>query len=151
MDTLRYHNRGIQKSLWASMAAGMFGLILLTIFMSGPEVERWVAPVNTNWTATEVRAAGRDLIIAGTVVKQRNCEYIPPPIARAENGQNLYVESISPTATVSWPASDVPQKFGPWIVRDGAGRALKFYQRHDCHALWTTFTYLGEVDAREIK
>lgn len=148
---IRHVNTMLRRALWWALAAGVFVLVTMTLLISGPEIERRLFPVNYGMQVLDARAEGRDLVISGTLIKGRHCEYVPPPIARAEGGQNLYVESLSPTAATSWPASDEPQRFGPWRVRDGAGRKLVFYQLHECHVLWSTFSRIGAFDARGLQ
>lgn len=145
---LQHYNKNLQRVLWWSLLSGMVSLVALTVFISGPEIERRLFPVHTDWTVLEQMTLGRDLVISGTMIKRRHCAYIPGPIARDENGQNFYVESASATAAISWAADDKPQNFGPWTIRDGAGRKLTLFQQHKCHILWPTFTKLGVVDAR---
>lgn len=89
-------------------------------------------PVIVDWMVTESRTVGEDLIVSGTMIKVRNCVFIPPTLARDEHGRNLQVLSTSPTAGKSWAADDKPQEWGPWQVVGGAGKKLTFINIYQC-------------------
>lgn len=132
----------------AVFIAVFVGLISAPVVISTTGV--WydtIYPVSTDWTPTNMTVEGNDLVISGTLVRRRcSCKYVPPPRARDNTGQNFKVVSGSPTANVSWACDDIPQKFGPWRVIDGANRKLTFYQEHSCTPYWTTFTFLGTIE-----
>lgn len=102
-----------------------------------------IAPVIVEWRVTESRTVGEDLIVSGTMVKQRDCLFIPPTLARDEHGRNLLVLSTSPTAGKSWAADDKPQRWGPWQVVGGAGKRLTFINLYQCWHGTPTVSELG--------
>lgn len=104
--------------------------------------DRW-NPVITDWVVTESRTDGEDLIVSGTMIKQRECVFIPPTLARDEHGRNLQVLSTSPTAGKSWASSDQPQRWGPWHVTGGAGKKLVFINLYQCWHASPTAMELG--------
>lgn len=121
----------------ASFGAGI-ALGLLAIVFIVPLGSMWAAlvdevrPVIVEWKVTETRVEGADLILTGTMVKQRNCLYLPPTIARDQAGQNYAVESASPTAGKTWAATSEPQQFGPWRIPGGADKTLEFVNVYVC-------------------
>lgn len=131
----------------SGVVAVMAGTLTLTTM---PLIEAKVFPVMTDWTITEARIEGNDLIVSGTVVKRRDCTYIPPPRALASDGAQLLVRSYSPTARISWPAGAGPQQFGPWRVINGANRDVQFFFQHSCHAAYDIVTPLGTVQRNSI-
>ncbi len=131
-------------SLGLSFAVGLLAMPALLPAIGGAVDVVW--PVLHSWRADSVQRDGADLIVSGAVIKSRQCEYVPPPRARFENGLNVVVVSLSTTARLSWDSDDLPQRFGPWRVPGGAGHEVTFYQHHRCHALWDTITELGVID-----
>ena len=91
-----------------------------------------VRPVIVEWRVTDARVEGADVILSGTMVKQRDCIYLPPTVAKDQTGRNYAVESTSPTAGKTWAASDLPQHFGPWRIPGGAGKTLEFINVYVC-------------------
>ena len=89
-------------------------------------------PVIIKWRVTDARVDAADVVLSGEMVKQRDCAYVPPTVARDQDGQNYIVESNSRTAGVSWASSDKPQKWGPWTVRGAAGKTLEFSNFYIC-------------------
>jgi hypothetical protein len=134
--------------MWVILMAVVFAFVVLTALTVAQRIEQLYFPVNVDWTPSSVTREGDNLIVAGTMVHARDCQYIPPPRARTIDGQGLLVESRSPTRATSWAVSDTPQRFGPWVVHGGAGKRVLFYQEHRCHLLWHITTDLGEVDDR---
>lgn len=106
-------------------------------------------PVITGWVVQKVTLEGPDIIIAGIMAKVRDCDYLPPPHARDEQGQNYEVISTSPTRASSWDAAGTPQRFGPWRVKGGAGHRLTFYLEHRCHPMWRQITELGTLQTAD--
>lgn len=138
-------HKGLSSALITLMSvilAVMAGTLTLTTM---PLVEAKLFPVMSDWTVTEAYVEGNDLIVKGTVIKRRDCTYIPPPRALAPDGAPLLVRSYSPTAQISWPAGAGPQQFGPWRVVNGAERDVQFFFQHSCHAAYDIVTPLGII------
>ena len=135
------------KRMLMSMLTGtglMLGILLGCYTLHSAESAWW--PVTTDWTALSVTTEGNDLVVAGTMVKRRDCEYIQPPRARAVVSNRQYVlTSRSPTAGRSWAPDDDPQPFGPWVVHGAAGDRVEFFVTYRCHPLWLSNVRLGEV------
>lgn len=55
------------------------------------DFEMWANPVKSDWTVTWSKLEGRELTISGTMVKHRNCQYIPGPRARDSEGHNYFI------------------------------------------------------------
>lgn len=89
-------------------------------------------PVVSAWTVTSSEVHGADVTLRGTMIRQRNCLFVPPTIARDSTGQNYAVQSSSPTAGRSWGVSDAPQRWGPWVIPGGAGKPLTFANIYLC-------------------
>lgn len=138
------------KAVVLTVAAGAIGAVLVTVgaLIVTPlavSLEQQYNPPLADWTVQSYTVEGRDVVVSGTVVKPRSCSYRPPPRARDEHGLNYLVESQTPTRNVTWAASDIPQRFGPWRVSGAAGKTLTFYQEHQCHPLWRLVVELGTV------
>ena len=134
-------------SIMSSVMAVCVGVLIVAVAMIvGPAFENKYMPVMRDWSPGEVQNSGNDIVIMGTVRKARDCTYIPGLRVRDHKGQHLVITSRSPTADKSWMSSDVHQVFGPWVVVNGAGKRLTFYQEHVCHPLWHTFSELGTID-----
>lgn len=133
---------GMLFGLLAGMSI-IFGAVF--VVPSAVALEQAVLPPQKDWHVTEWRIDGDDVVLTGLVTKTRDCEYHPPPRARDELGQNYLVDSASRMKALSWKASPIPQRFGPWRVIGGAGKRLHFYQEFRCHGLWLTMVDLGDV------
>jgi hypothetical protein len=117
----------------------LIGALLLSLFAwqvpiaeLGGRLHDWAFPVVIGFNVTEKRLEGGDLVISGYMVKQRDCVFLPPTIARDDEGTNYPVESASRLAGKTWPRSDQPQHFGPWRVRGVGDRRLQFFNVYDC-------------------
>lgn len=114
------------------------GMFLLAIVMSPGLMELGAAtydrvhPITSDWIITESHVDGADIVLSGTMLKNRNCVFVPPTVARDSAGQNYPVVSSSPTAGKTWAASGQPQRFGPWRVVGGAGKRLTFINVYVC-------------------
>lgn len=122
-------------------------IFAVSVLVWGPSAESQYYPVQREWSPMSVKIDGAALLVTGTVIKSRGCEYVPPPRARDANGKHYPVISLSPTANQSWRPLGTPQQFGPWRVVGGKGVGLEFYQEHRCHDLWPTFSILGKISA----
>ena len=119
----------------------MLGAVLVPIAMVmapvlsdvGTGVYDQLRPVVEYWTVNDSKLDGDDLLLSGTMIKRRDCMFMPPTLARdTKTGRNFMVESGSPTAGKTWAASDYPQAFGPWRVRGAAGKTLVFINIYSC-------------------
>lgn len=138
------------RILWSS-ALGT-GVVLLIIFVCvfllmpyAQRFENYINPVKTDWKVTQKQVEGLDLIISGTMIKRRDCEYNPPPGARDILGNYLLVASSHPASNQSRPASPTPMSWGPWRVIGGANKEIQLYQIDRCHPFWYSVTVLGTV------
>jgi hypothetical protein len=89
-------------------------------------------PIITEWTVENAIQDGDDLVVSGTMIKHRDCVFVPPTMARDALGRNYTVFSSSPTAGKSWAASGEPQHWGPWRVHGGIGKRLTFVNVYLC-------------------
>lgn len=129
---------------------GAFLFVTPIALLVGPSMEARYLPVLTDWTVTSAKRDGNDLIISGTSVKwPRDCQYLGEIHAGDDTGIGYWVESLNAAPLVSRPASRQPYQWGPWRIRNGAGRRLSFAQSHQCHPLWTVTTRLGVYDDRQ--
>jgi len=110
------------------------GMVSFPIMSSvGTALYDTLRPVVTDWTVFNSEIDGADVLISGTLVKKRDCLFIPPTLARdIETGRNYAVVSTSPTAGKTWASSDLPQAWGPWRVINGAGKTLMFINIYQC-------------------
>jgi hypothetical protein len=135
----------------ADILTGVVSFLLGTLFapaiaLYGGEIYDWANPVVSEWTPDFIRRDDDDLVVGGTMIRSRgSCQHLAPPMARLATGQNVPVISTSPTAGLSWNASDEPQRFGPWRVPGGAKVGVDFYLRYRCHAGWDTVVEAGTV------
>lgn len=133
--------------------AAFFGAVLGSIMiLTVPVVAHWLEPlllpVNTHWHVEVAQRDGDDLLVSGSMKKHRACVFLPPTIARDEDGNNYRVIHQSRNGGSSWAPDEQPQRFGPWRVVGGAGKKLEFINVFQCHSLWPTFSELGDFDAR---
>jgi hypothetical protein len=89
-------------------------------------------PVAENWKVTNSGSIDDTLVLHGSMVKNRDCIFVPPTVARDSNGVNYTVESGSHTAGKTWGASDKPQLWGPWYIKGGIGKKLTFINVYLC-------------------
>mgnify|MGYP000134343334 FL=1 len=121
---------------WSALLGGLIAMFV--IFMSGPlftlgrAAYDELVPVATNWRVLDWRTEGDDIVLSGLMTKQRECVYVPPPMARDELGQNYELVNLSPANGGTWAVSGHPQKWGPWRVAGGAGKRLTFHILYSC-------------------
>ena len=137
-------------------AAWSTGVLLLSMFVlvfflfpQAQAIDSYLNPVKTDWQVLDHRFEGEDIMMSGTLIKLRDCSYLPPPRARDRFGNTYLVQSYSPTANLSWSAQTVPQKWGPWRVIGAKNRVVEFYTVDRCHFLWDNVTILGEFDGTQ--
>lgn len=137
------------KATWRAVEyAGVLGIMLggltLLLIPAIQRAEQAFMPIKTDFKIVSAMVDGEDLLISGTAVKHRDCEYLPPTKATdLLTNKLLLIDTMSDTATVSWPPDDKARPFGPWRVLKGAGRPLEFHQEFRCHFGWTSNVYLG--------
>jgi hypothetical protein len=131
----------LTDAIWHNLGALAAGALLFPaiVFMTPAILEAGelaydrMRPVAVNWVVTDERVEGDDLVLSGTMVKQRDCIFLPPTLARdLSNGRNYAVTSAAPTAGKTWAASRDPQAWGPWKVAGGAGKRLMFANIYVC-------------------
>lgn len=138
------------KYPFAAFLGACFAAMLMVIVPAmAHSLEPILFPVNSEWKVTRATVVGNDLILEGTMKKNRNCVFLPPTIAKDSLGQNYRLIHASPNKGSSWAANEDIQKFGPWIIENGAGKVLEFTNVFDCHSLWPTFSYLGVYDPKK--
>ncbi len=103
----------------------------------------WAVPVVKKWRVETAVISGADVIFTGTLIKQRDCLFIPPVLARDQEGNPYAIVSNSPTAGKSWGVSDTPQNWGPWKVSGGAGKRLDFIATYICSRTMPIMLDLG--------
>jgi hypothetical protein len=121
----------------AAMSFGAVFAGMLIIFSDplsdlGSRVYDVAQPVVTDWHVISAAHDGDDLVLTGTMIKRRNCTFVPPTLARDREGRNYAVISAAATAGKTWAASDDPQQYGPWRVVGGAGKRLTFLNVYLC-------------------
>jgi len=110
-------------------------------------LEQTFFPVLNEWHIEHWQYEGaNDVVVRGTMYKNRQCDYIPPIRAVDQNGVHYRVESRSPTSGQNWSSANESRTFGPWVVIGGAGMKLQFYAEHQCWAPWSVFSILGTLD-----
>jgi hypothetical protein len=110
---------------------------------AGSALQDRLTPVVTDWVVTTSEIEGPDLILSGTMVKNRDCIYLPPTLARDSAGVNRRVEIMNPTGPTTWAKDDQPQVWGPWRVPEGAGKSLAFINVYLCGTGRPTIIELG--------
>lgn len=129
----------------------VFGLLLITIpagIIVGPTIEAHYLSPWEGWTATNVTREGDDLVIVGTMVRTRTCDYDPPPLAFNERGLPVQIVSHGGSKGRNWPPSDIPRVFGPWVIPGGAGQQWTISLEARCHPLWPIVVDVGHIDDR---
>ena len=109
--------------------AAIFGALVclagLSLFPSAlPSLEQSLFPVADGWRVETAVRDGDDLLLTGTMIRERPCRFLPPVVARNERGQNLKLVHQSAIGGTSWAPSSEPQKWGPWRIVGGAGQVL---------------------------
>ena len=136
----------------------MLGALIVPILMMavpiasqvGHEVYDRFDPVIKYWTVNTSHLEGKDLVITGTMVKNRNAVFLPPTIARdVATGRNYAVVSTSPTSGKTWAPSRFPQQFGPWRVADAEGKTLTFFNVYTTADGHVSVVELGTHTAEE--
>jgi hypothetical protein len=125
------------KSNWFPLIAGLllspFFIAVLPIFVDyASMIQERMLPVISDWKITNSKIEGTDLIVSGTMRKNRDCIFLPPTLARDQNGLNHRVISKASAGGTTWAADDEPQQWGPWVVPDGAGKKLTFINVYLC-------------------
>jgi len=141
-----FKTRIVVLELWLLKGIAM-GMGLLASVNFAKFVEQTWFPVLTEWRIEHWQYEGTsDVVVSGTMVKNRACDYIAPIRAVDQNGMHYRVESRSATAGQNWYSSEERRDFGPWVVVGGAGMRLQFYAEHQCWAPWSVFSILGRLD-----
>lgn len=136
------------KNNWMVMAGGLLVSPMLVASLpilvdAGSALQDRMTPVVTDWKVKTSSVEGPDLILSGTMVKNRDCIYLPPTLARDSTGLNRKVEIMNPTGPTTWAKDDQPQVWGPWRVPDGAGKSLTFINVYLCGTGRPTIVELG--------
>lgn len=136
------------KNNWMPIGAGLllspFIVALVPILIdAGSAVQDRVTPVVTEWKVTTAQTDGSDLIVAGTMLKNRDCIFLPPTLARDSTGINHRIQSTAPAGQSTWAADDQPQFWGPWRVPGVAGKTLTFLNVYLCGTGRPTIVELG--------
>lgn len=119
---------------WTWVFGAMFGFMVLGSFV--PLMAEKVAdtrddlyPVITDWVVTQAVVIGDDVVLRGTMRKQRECLLVPPVIARDTAGvpyvllTDLWAAKAASRKAISW---------GPWRIVAGAHRELEFTMVYLC-------------------
>lgn len=124
-------------------------LILFTgafLFLTaGPQIERYIFPVKTDFKVLEAEVVGDDVIVTTSSVKHRSCEFKGTRV-RTDDGIHLPLKRVTDQPPINWVADEGAQISVPWRVVGGADEHLHFYQEFQCHSLWKTFQELGEYE-----
>lgn len=119
-------------------------IILLFGVMEGaiyPVIRLW-SPQNTLILHD---ADGPNMHITGFMHKVRSCKFVGVQ-AEAEDRQQLPIVFMDSNGDDTRQRPVGSQAWGPWKVKlKPYTQAVEFYVVHDCHPLWSTKTYLGEV------
>jgi len=116
--------------------------IFSLVFALGPEIDSRFFPVLVDFDARVVDHGVDAVVVAGTVRKVRNCEYIHPWTARTVSGRSLRVE-ISDTDLPNWAIGNI--KFAPLIVYGAGQEQFEVFAQHRCHPFWVVSSHLGAV------
>jgi hypothetical protein len=115
------------------------------VYDFGTSVYDGLRPVASDWKVNSKFTDGNDLVVSGTMVKNRSCMFVPPTLARDAFGKNHLVISTSPTSGKTWAADESPQAWGPWRVVDGASDTLTFINIYLCNGNRPSVVELGTV------
>jgi hypothetical protein len=129
-----------------AIAIGMFiGLFIVIsvpgILDIGREQYEKLRPVISDWSVTSSDVVGDDVVLRGTMRKNRDCLLVPPVIARDLSGAPYLLESL--TSWRSKDASDELQPWGPWLVRGGAGKKMKYVMVYMCGGNYPSVIEVG--------
>jgi hypothetical protein len=114
-------------ALIGAMLFPLFVLITPALLEAGELGYDRLRPIVVDWKVTESHIEGDDVILSGSMIKQRDGLFVPPTLARdLHTGRNYPVMSSAPTAGRTWAASNNPQSWGPWTVKGGANKELLF-------------------------
>lgn len=140
--------RAIRTLAWSLLLVGTLGILAPIALILGPQFESNHFPANTDWTVMSATHEGNDLVLAGTMLRKRTCNYDPPPRAFDDLGNTYLIVSRNLNAGRDWPVTGAPQKYGPWVLTGAAGRKVTVYIEHRCHPLWAIVSVLGSYDDR---
>jgi hypothetical protein len=125
---------------------------LLSLSMISPRMETRLFPVNKDCHVTEATVTPSGvLVISGNMVKQRQCQFLPPTKVRTDTGLNLAVYTSDVIVNTTWLASPKPQKWGPWSISTAGATEVTLYQEHRCNIFWNTISELGTVNLSKIR
>lgn len=138
--------------IWNSPIASMMGLVGGFVLAAASPgwwdiVRSWyedLHPVVTDWQIGSVSIEGADVVLSGTMRKNRECLLVPPVVARDENDRPYRLEAPM------WSHKDAAaelQTWGPWRVVNGAGRSLKFTMIYMCAGNYPTIVGVGKYEA----
>ena len=149
-----------KATLWAlerlAFLAG--ALVMLWCFYM---VETRFNPVITGWTLDYVKRADADVVLGGTLRKERACELLSTSVMavpRTPLAPRQLIYQIKPHEIVG---GNVPVGFstwGPWrieIPKEVFERAdaISFFEvvgHHRCHAAWTQETLYGRIPVERV-
>lgn len=123
-------------------------LIGIAFIISAYFIDVYVFPVIPSFTVSRIEKIGDDVIISGTLRKNRACPLMQDIQAFTLRGEKLPIQFLDrhDSDLTSRPAIDgADQSFGPWLIKGGHGDTFSLYSLHRCHALWTKETRLATV------
>ena len=143
-------SRHVQIALkfWPAILGGLLILGLA-------QLEQRFLPVVNSFTVTSIWYSQDGIIVKGTMVKTRHCEFIGVS-AHAESGSGdmvtlpiRFLDDDSP-GTFSRPTGS--QEWGPWKFYTPLAPRIKsitLTSAHSCHTFWITRTHLVTIDLKE--
>jgi hypothetical protein len=135
----------IQSSPIAIAIGLLFGFLFMALAPAildfGREQYERLRPVVSDWEVTNAKVDGDDLTVSGTMHKNRDCLLVPPVVARDLAGTPYLLES-----QLAWKSKDSSaalQPWGPWTVRNGAGKKLRFVMVYLCGGNYPSIIDVG--------
>ena len=146
MSSLTDRRTAGQKKVGDVVVYGLFNAFGIVCFVWAislvmPDIESKFYPTLENFVVTDYHFDSNDVIVTGTVVKARNCVYIPPWRSQSlKTGQMLHIVH-EPVDSVNWDKGKITTKFR---VVNGRNEPFRLFAEHQCHPIWRVFSDLGE-------
>ena len=142
---------GFQRLGWSFLYVLMGAAAVVTAMAVLPPLEARFFPVVKEFHATTLVRNGNTVIGQGTLDKVRDCRFIELLAYAGQNGVDFKTPirvDFSPSNDAMQTRLAIPQEWGPWafLLPAAEGASIVLAARHECHAFYTTTTYLAKFE-----
>ena len=144
---------GFQKIGWSFLYVLMGAAAVVTAMVVLPPLESRFFPVVKEFHATMLVRNGNTVLAQGTLDKVRDCRFIELLAYADQNGSDIKAPirvDFSPANDLMQTRLAIPQQWGPWafLLPKAEGASIVLAARHECHAFYTTTTYLAKFEVQ---